>query len=466
MKLSENLKKIRKDNNLSQEQLAEKLGVSRQAVSKWESNQSYPEMDKVLLICKMFNYNIDTLMNNNIVDVKEEEQAKNNLNKFVEDFFKFVTKTTNMFYNMKFIQIVKCLFEQGVNAIILLIISIILGGIGDMIFSGIFAFLPPKGYFILESFVSAVYIAFATVVSVIVFLHIFKIRYLDYYEFIEEKEGETPSKEKKSNNSNKDEKLLIEKIEPINSKKEKIIIRDPNHNPFGFLEIITKFVILGLKGMVLLFIILPASIALIAEVASIILFFMIAKSGLLFVGLELGSISAIIFTLLVLILSFNFLINKKVRLKLIGITFLIACVVCGTAIAFGTLGITKFNRTTETLTNDIETSEKFIMTDKLGLAMKEKQINYIEKQDADNTVEVVVKHPEKYSVNLFITSSKIKLSYYNAEPESFENIEKLVKMINDRQIIKYNSEYQIDVYATQDNINKLKLNYTKINHNN
>ena len=47
MKLSNNLKNIRKENNLSQEQLAEKLGVSRQAVSKWESGQSYPEMDKV-----------------------------------------------------------------------------------------------------------------------------------------------------------------------------------------------------------------------------------------------------------------------------------------------------------------------------------------------------------------------------------------------------------------------------------
>ena len=38
MNLGDNLKKIRKENNLSQEQLAEKLGVSRQSVSKWESN--------------------------------------------------------------------------------------------------------------------------------------------------------------------------------------------------------------------------------------------------------------------------------------------------------------------------------------------------------------------------------------------------------------------------------------------
>lgn len=41
--LSENLKKIRKDNNLSQEQLADELGVSRQAISKWESGLSFPK---------------------------------------------------------------------------------------------------------------------------------------------------------------------------------------------------------------------------------------------------------------------------------------------------------------------------------------------------------------------------------------------------------------------------------------
>ncbi len=59
MNFSDNLKKIRKDNNLSQEQIAEKLGVSRQAVSKWESGLAYPEMDKMIQLCQMFNLNID-----------------------------------------------------------------------------------------------------------------------------------------------------------------------------------------------------------------------------------------------------------------------------------------------------------------------------------------------------------------------------------------------------------------------
>ena len=47
MNLGENLRKIRKDNNLSQEDLADLLKVSRQSVSKWESGIAYPEMDKI-----------------------------------------------------------------------------------------------------------------------------------------------------------------------------------------------------------------------------------------------------------------------------------------------------------------------------------------------------------------------------------------------------------------------------------
>ena len=112
MKLSENLRNIRKENNLSQEQLAEKLGVSRQAVSKLESGQSYPEMDKVLLICKIFNYNIDELMNENIKEINETKQSKININKYIDDFFGFITKTVDMFSSMKFRQKIKCLIEQ------------------------------------------------------------------------------------------------------------------------------------------------------------------------------------------------------------------------------------------------------------------------------------------------------------------------------------------------------------------
>ena len=48
------LQSLRKEKGLSQEALAEKLHVSRQAVSKWESGAGYPEMDKLILISDLF----------------------------------------------------------------------------------------------------------------------------------------------------------------------------------------------------------------------------------------------------------------------------------------------------------------------------------------------------------------------------------------------------------------------------
>ena len=62
MSFGENLQKIRKKNQLSQEGLAEMLGVSRQAVSKWELGDGYPEVDKLLLLSKKLNISLDSLL--------------------------------------------------------------------------------------------------------------------------------------------------------------------------------------------------------------------------------------------------------------------------------------------------------------------------------------------------------------------------------------------------------------------
>ena len=66
MSFSENLKQIRKEHHLSQEELAELLDVSRQAVSKWEQGQGYPEVEKLLLLSSKLNISLDVLMSNEI----------------------------------------------------------------------------------------------------------------------------------------------------------------------------------------------------------------------------------------------------------------------------------------------------------------------------------------------------------------------------------------------------------------
>ncbi len=67
MRFSENLKQIRKEHHLSQEELAELLDVSRQAVSKWEQDQGYPEVEKLLLLSRKLNVSLDALMSTEIV---------------------------------------------------------------------------------------------------------------------------------------------------------------------------------------------------------------------------------------------------------------------------------------------------------------------------------------------------------------------------------------------------------------
>lgn len=81
MKFEEKMMLLRKKSMLSQEQLAEKLDVTRQTVSKWELGQSKPDMDKLTAMSKLFNVSIDVLTNDDeIIDsdtsVKNEEKSK------------------------------------------------------------------------------------------------------------------------------------------------------------------------------------------------------------------------------------------------------------------------------------------------------------------------------------------------------------------------------------------------------
>ena len=61
MSFGEQLQEVRRSNGMTQEQFAEALQVSRQAVSRWESGRSYPEVDKILYICNRYGVSIGTL---------------------------------------------------------------------------------------------------------------------------------------------------------------------------------------------------------------------------------------------------------------------------------------------------------------------------------------------------------------------------------------------------------------------
>lgn len=68
MDFSEKLLTLRKANNLTQEQLAEKLEVSRQSVSKWESGQATPELEKIVALSAVFDVSTDYLLKSSEID--------------------------------------------------------------------------------------------------------------------------------------------------------------------------------------------------------------------------------------------------------------------------------------------------------------------------------------------------------------------------------------------------------------
>ena len=82
MELNEQIKKYRTEMNLSQEELAEKIYVTRQSVSNWENGKTYPDIHSILLLSSLFGISLDQLVKGDIEimkeEIKKEEIAKMN----------------------------------------------------------------------------------------------------------------------------------------------------------------------------------------------------------------------------------------------------------------------------------------------------------------------------------------------------------------------------------------------------
>lgn len=105
MKLNEKIIKLRKEKGLSQEEFGNTINVSRQAVSKWESEQTKPDIDKVKDIAKFFNVSYEYLLNDDIDSIKEEtpKKEKSNEKKIVIKIIFIIVAIYLLFSLYKFI---------------------------------------------------------------------------------------------------------------------------------------------------------------------------------------------------------------------------------------------------------------------------------------------------------------------------------------------------------------------------
>lgn len=85
MKLNEKIYKLRKQKGWSQDDLSEKVGVSRQAISRWENGQALPELEKTKILAQIFEISLDELVNENEITNSNVENEKNENKRLQKD---------------------------------------------------------------------------------------------------------------------------------------------------------------------------------------------------------------------------------------------------------------------------------------------------------------------------------------------------------------------------------------------
>lgn len=316
MKFGDKLIELRKKNGYSQEELAEKLNVSRQSVSKWESNNTYPETDKIIQIANLFDCSMDDLINDKVTNVESTlRKNKSNVKNIWNSFLSFITNTVDMFSKMKFLEGLKCIIVMLLLGFILNIAGLMVCNTAAGVISSIFNFLKPEIVYTIKDVLKGIFHLVWFIISAIAIIHAFKIKYLNKYTTIKET--------KTTNNIS-------------NTKEEKIVIE--NEKPFEFLEVLAKIVIICLK-IFAAWIILGTAFVTIGLVVGTVIALTYIPINLLFLWIFLLLLASTTASILIIILLIKFIFNKKVNVLLSLIVFISCVVMAGLSIALIALSI-------------------------------------------------------------------------------------------------------------------------------
>ena len=319
MRFSDKLARKRKESNLSQEQLAEKMNVSRQSVSKWENGSSYPDMDKIIELTKILECKLEDLLDDGVIgeSVKLNKVNKNTLKSYYKIFIDYITKVINTFSRMTFRELLKCVFELLFVSFILYILSMIISSGIESIFRNIF-----WGNYFLEffnRFVSAITYLLCTILSVIILFHLFNIRYLNYYLLNDQI-------------INKELNKVEEKTEPelqiSNKQTEKIIVRDYKDSTNHFFGIFGRIFRVCFKAFILFFSI-PILMGIAVLAMSLVFSIYLANTGILFIYVSIIILALLVISYLFIKLLYSYVFNLEYNYKVSFILFFSSIVLFG-----------------------------------------------------------------------------------------------------------------------------------------
>ena len=451
MKFGEKLMQLRKKQGLSQEELAEKLGVSRQSVSKWESNNTYPETDKIVQICNIFDCSMDDLINDNITDINQTSRSnKINLNEAKDSFIEFITKTTNMFTNMSFAEGFKCLFKMLFIGFILYIVGLILCNTARHILGNIFRVANYSISLKIESLVKVILYLLWYILSIIIIIHIFNVKYLSKYE---------PRREVETNS------------ETSATKEETTIIKKDTKS-YTFLNVLANILIWIFK-ICIAWILIGFTIGIIIQIVLAIITATLIPTHILFLGIFLSLLGTATINIELVTSGICFIGNKKVNIKIFIVVFIVSIILCGIGISETILAIKNINI--------IEDTDNYYMNleeQSLNLTYEEDLVIIKEDNFSYNTYEYIIdntKNNDEIEVTTLIDPRYIKLEIDNYQTihmdqmkevqirESFNGNFKAIFNLIKKDLKKNQIHIQTD-NSIENQITTIKANEETINH--
>lgn len=132
MNLGERLFELRKAKNLTQDDMAEKLNVTRQTVSKWETNQSTPDFDKIMPLCELFEIGVEELLTGKKPEEQQKKEEKVLTKQEVKEKSAKVVRTSIFIYFVAVAFLMIAIPVQHANPIIASSIFLLLIGWGTV----------------------------------------------------------------------------------------------------------------------------------------------------------------------------------------------------------------------------------------------------------------------------------------------------------------------------------------------
>lgn len=440
MSFAEKLQNLRKANNMSQEKLAEELDVTRQSVSKWESGTTYPEMDKLLSICKIFKCSLEDLTNDEITTISVEDKKKTNITGLINNLLEIVKKTVYMIKSMTFKDIVVCFITMFFVGLVLLIFRIPFELIEDGFASMISGLNRPYFFTVMTGALNFILDTIYYILYVLLFGYIFKILYLDKYNQIMELEKEV-------------------KLEKTSNEKEvKIVqVHTGGNVIINALGSIVVFFIKMLVSMFDLFCVMMF----VGFIIALVIVTIITTKGILYIGLVLGLIFSIVLTFDVIEFITEFIFNRKINYKRIFITFAAGLVGVGISIGIFTYEISKttyidgvpekykMNTISETIPFNENLETHFY------------NVTYVIDETMTDKVKIDVEYySDFYTVDIDTETNVIGLYYTDKPGIQSLLIDEVLDNLADKKIYYYDGLYDKTMILTSSskNLEKIKSN--------